>query len=58
MIKQFLTDKKTEAWVWMTVNSFLVLFGAYLTDIDYIYAAPIIALLNIITKYINVNFIK
>lgn len=58
MIKQFLKDKNTEAWVWMTVNSFIVLFLTFLADVNPLYSAPIIAMMNIITKYINQKFIK
>jgi energy-converting hydrogenase Eha subunit E len=57
-IKQFLTNKDTEAWAWMTVNSFIVLVGTYLADINPLYSAPIIAMINVITKFLNTKYIK
>ena len=58
MIKQFLTDKKTEAWVWMTVNSFIVLSLTFLAEVNPLYSAPILALMNVVTKFINQKYIK
>ena len=57
-IKQFLTNKNTEAWVWMTVNSFIILAGTYFADVNPLYAAPIIAIVNLVTKHINTNYLK
>ncbi len=57
-IKQFLTHKDTEAWVWMTINSFIVLLATYLTGLDWVYAPMAIGALNLITKFINVNYLK
>lgn len=57
-IKQFLTNKNTEAWVWMTVNSFIILAGTYFADVNPLYAAPIIAIMNLVTKWVNVNYLK
>jgi hypothetical protein len=57
-IKQFLTHKDTEAWVWMTVNSFIILAGSYLAGINPLYSAPIIAIVNVITKFLNTKYLK
>jgi energy-converting hydrogenase Eha subunit E len=57
-IKNFFKNKDTEAWVWMTVNSFVILLGTYLADVNPLYSAPIIAVVNVITKYINTKYIK
>lgn len=57
-IKNFLTHKDTEAWVWMTVNSFLVLLITYLGDINWVYAPMAIGALNLITKFINTKYLK
>lgn len=57
-IKNFLTHKDTEAWVWMTVNSFLVLLITYLGDINWVYAPMAIGGLNLITKFINTKYLK
>jgi hypothetical protein len=60
MIKQFLTDKKTEAWAWMALNAFLVLLVDYLVGLKLsnVWLAMIIAGLNVLTKYINVTYLK
>ena len=57
-IKQFLTHKDTEAWLWMTVNSFIVLVATYLADINWVYAPMAIGALNLITKFINTQYLK
>ncbi len=57
-LKQFVKNKDTEAWVWMTVNSFIILLGTYLADVNPLYSAPIIAIVNVITKYLNQKYIK
>ena len=58
MIKEFFTHKDVEAWVWMTINGFLVLSISVITDLNWQLAPVLIAVLNLITKYINTKFIK
>jgi len=57
-IKNFLKHKDTEAWLWMTVNSFLVLVITYIGDINWVYAPMAIGALNLITKFINTKYLK
>ncbi len=59
-IKNFLTNKDTEAWVWMAINTFLILLLDHLLalDIDNVWLAMIIAALNVLTKFLNVKYIK
>lgn len=57
-IKNFLKHKDTEAWLWMTVNSFLVLLITYIGDINWVYAPMAIGALNLITKFINTKYLK
>jgi hypothetical protein len=58
MIKKFLQDKRLETWLWESFNALLVISIAILADIDWYYAPIVIAVLNQITKYLNVKFIK
>jgi hypothetical protein len=57
-IKNFIKHKDTEAWLWMTVNSFLVLLITYIGDINWVYAPMAIGALNLITKFINTKYLK
>ena len=57
-INNFLKHKDTEAWLWMTVNSFLVLVITYISDINWVYAPMAIGALNLITKFINTKYLK
>jgi len=60
MIKKFLTDKKTETWFWLSANSFLVLSIDFLAGVEMsdLIKAIAIASLSVITKWINVNYLK
>lgn len=59
-LKKFITDKKTETWLWLSVNSFLVLSIDFLTGVEMsdLTKAIIIASLSALTKWINVNYLK
>jgi len=54
----FFKDPKFEAFWWMSANAFLTLIAVQLTNIDWVYAPFIIALLNTATKIINTKYIK
>lgn len=51
--KTFLTSKTAKRFYWNTANGLIGLFIVFLTEVDYIYAPVIIAILNGITKEIN-----
>jgi len=55
---QFICDKRLETWLWETINSLLVVSVVIVQDMNWLLAPFIIALLNQLTKYINVKYIK
>lgn len=59
-LKKFITNKKTETWFWLSANSFLVLSIDFLTGLEMadLTKAIAIASLSVITKWINVNYLK
>ena len=61
-LKQFLisffTDKRFETFLWITLNGFLGYVGAYLLDLNIAWAVLASGMLNIITKHINVTYLK
>jgi hypothetical protein len=52
-IIKFLTSNKMKTFYWSTVNGFIVIATLQLTEIEWIYAPILIAILSGITKYIN-----
>jgi hypothetical protein len=57
-LKDFFTNKRFKTFLWITGNSFVVLVIAYLTDLNLAWTPPIIAILNVLTKWINTKYIK
>lgn len=57
-LKKFLSDKRLETWLWETANALIVISISIITDMDWFYAPIVIAILNQITKWINVNLLK
>ena len=56
-IKKILTSNKAKTFYWTTANGFIGILAIGVTDIDWIYAPMVIALLNGITKYINKEYL-
>ena len=56
-LKQILTSKKTKSFLWQTANGAIAIIITGFTDVDYIYAPIIIAMLNGITKHINKTYL-
>lgn len=54
----FLKSKAVETFLWQTLNGIIGLVVVYLSGENIAYAAVLIPLLNICTKYINTNYIK
>ena len=57
-IIQFLQRKEVETWAWEATNAFILIVIASIAEVDAIWVVPAIALLNQITKYINVKYLK
>jgi hypothetical protein len=57
-LKEFFTSKLFETFLWQTLNAFIALIVVVLGDVSWVYAPLIISVLNPITKYINLKFIK
>ena len=57
-LEEFFTSKLFETFLWQTLNAFIALIVVVLGDVSWVYAPLIISVLNPITKYINLKFIK
>ena len=57
-IIKFLEKKEVETWAWEATNAFILIVIASIAEVDAIWVVPAIAILNQITKYINVKYLK
>jgi hypothetical protein len=57
-IKEFLTTKRMVAFYWTTLNGFIGVIIVGVADLNWVYTPMIIAFLNGITKYVNVEIIQ
>jgi len=57
-IKEFLTTKRMQTFYWTTLNGFIGVIIVGVADLNWAYAPIIIAVLNGITKYVNVEVIQ
>lgn len=57
-LKAFLVSNKAKAFYWQTANGFVGLAIIFFTDVEWQYAPIVIAGLNALTKYININYIR
>lgn len=57
-LKKIFLSNKAKTFYWTTLNGFIVIIVGGLADMNWFYAPFLIALLNGITKYINLNYIK
>lgn len=58
ILKKILSDKRLETWLWETANALIIIGISIIADIDWFYAPIAIAILNQVTKWINVNLLK
>ena len=58
ILKKILSDKRLETWLWETANALIIISISIIADIDWFYAPIAIAILNQVTKWINVNLLK
>lgn len=58
LLKQFLTSKQAKTFYWQTINGLVILGIAFITELEWQYAAVSIALLNGITKWINREYLS
>lgn len=57
-IKNILTSKKMVAFYWTTLNGFIGVSVLVLADLNLAYAPMIIAGLNMLSKYMNVEILQ
>jgi len=57
-ILEFLKSKQAEKYYWEFANVLVGLTVAVLTEIDVVYIAFLVPLLNQVSKHINLNYIK
>ena len=57
-IIEILKSNQAKAFYWTTVVNAIWLAVFFLTSSDWIYAAPALAILNWITKYINKTYLS
>jgi hypothetical protein len=57
LLLDFIRSTKFKTFCWTTLNGFLTLLIAFLGDLSWEYLPFIIALLNLITKYINQKYL-
>jgi len=57
-IIEFLKSKRFETFLWQTANGLIGLMLVYIADESFLYAPIVISLLNAVTKYINVTYLK
>lgn len=55
---KFLKDKRLETWVWESANALIVLLGAMALEVNLWWSIPVYGLLNQVTKWININYLK
>lgn len=57
-IKEFLVSKKATTFYWQTANGLIILAISFFAQIDLVYSAIAIALLNGTTKWINQTYLN
>ena len=57
-LRTIFLSNKAKAFYWTTLNSFLIIIAMGLADINWIYAPIAIAMLNGLSKYINVDVLQ
>ena len=57
-IKGFITSKKFETYLWQSLNGAILVLIAYLQDLSFWWVVPAIGLLNYLTKWLNINYLK
>lgn len=57
-IIKFFADSKFKTFVWLTLEGFLSYAIVYLTGLNYTWVPFITAILAIIVKYINTNYLQ
>lgn len=55
---QFISDKRLETWAWESLNALIVVLGAMALEINLWWSIPVYGILNQITKWINVKYLK
>lgn len=56
-LKELLDRSETKTFFWQTMNGGLMLALVFSTEIDWVFAPLLIALLNGLTKHINKNYL-
>ena len=57
-LKQFLNSKALETWLWESGNALITIIAVYILNLELWWSVPVYGVLNQISKWINVNFIK
>jgi len=58
VIKGFITSKKFETYLWQSLNGLVLVLIAYLQDLSFWWIVPAIGLLNYLTKWLNLKYLK
>ena len=57
-LKEFLNSKALETWLWESGNALITIIAVYILNLELWWSVPVYGVLNQISKWINVNFIK
>lgn len=53
-----ITSPKAKTFYWGMLNSFISILIVGFSEIEWVWAAPTVVILNMITKYINKNYLQ
>ena len=57
-LKEFLNSKALETWLWESGNALITIIAVYILGLELWWSVPVYGILNQISKWINVKYIK